>query len=587
MAHEKIHASAPALLLRLFKSLGRLAPVMGASIFFGVLGHLSAIAMMVGGAAYLAACAGSDIGIEISTLFWIVVIAGACRGVLHFAEQYLGHDVAFRLLAILRKRLFDAVTPLAPAKTVGKRSGDLAFSAASDIEHIEIFFAHTIAPVVIAFLVSGVMLVFLARIHPLFAAATAVFYVIVGILMPIWGSKIQRTAGRRHRKLLASVNASLVETFQGLREIILFGRASECREQLSERGNELAVSQQKNAMSASRVRVVSDVAVISASLCSLLIGYALWSKGELTASTFLIAAVAVTSSFGPVLALSALAAPLSQTLAAAERLFALEDERPQVVDAQDTRPAASRSDAPALELSNIRFSYNEGEPVLKDFSLRVEQGAKIAVVGESGCGKTTVLRLLLRFWDAKEGTVRLWGRDVRELSQTSLRDKIAMVSQTSYLFDASVRENIAMGNPDADASEIEKAARAAELHELLSGLPNGCDTSVGELGGRFSGGERQRIAIARAVLKDAPIVLLDEATANLDTLSERAIQQTLKSVFADKTVITVAHRLSTVIGADVIYVMKKGRIVESGAHEALLAENGVYAALYDKQRISR
>ena len=575
--------SACAVLGRLFSLAGPVIPFMAVSVLFGVVGQLCAITLMVAGAACLAVLAGYPVGCDAKMLVCVFVACGVLRGVFHFIEQYSGHDVAFRLLAVLRTRLFNAIHPLAPAKLVDRRSGDMVFSSVSDIEYLEIFYAHTVAPVAIAVLVSTVVLAFLWRINPLISMVAFPFYPLIGLGASSLSARIQREPGRRFRELLARVNEYLVETFQGLRELMAFGQGVHRRSEVRRKGLELGRAHRSLNKRSTIARVIVDFLMAAAVASTLSVCWYLWTLDQLTPGMFLVALVAVLSSFGPVIALVSVGNPLSQTLAAAERILALMDDRPLVTDPPRPRTIPEAFD-PVVEFDRVSFSYAGGESVLQEFSLKVEPGSRIALVGESGCGKTTALRLLLRFWDVDGGAVRIGGLDIREMTQKDLRSLMTIVSQSNYLFDESVEENILLSRPGASHDQVVEAAKAAGMHQVLDTLPDQYNTRAMELGTRFSGGERQRIAIARAFLSDAPILIMDEATSDLDALNEHEIQQALARCFHGKTVITVAHRLATIKNADVIYVMSQGRIVESGSHTELVGQGGIYAKMAESQR---
>lgn len=531
-------------------------PLMALSITLGVAANAAAIAFMAAGGLLLAQV------LEGSASAGLVATFGglaAMRGFFRYGEQLTGHDVAFRLLAAIRDRLYAALRRLAPAKLVDKRSGDLVSTVMADVEYIEVFYAHTIAPAVIGVVVPGAVLFFLSHFWPGFALAMLLLYGAI-LVLPALLSGGANAAGRSYRRDLARMNSHLLDHLQGLKEVIQFGRGETALKAIASNSEALNASTRKLRRHEGLVTAMSDAVVLAAAPVLLLLGLGRLQAGLLAPAELLVVVVTGASSFGPILALGALSNPLTHTIAAAERIFELIDEEPTV---HDTGTGELPAGPLEIVFAGVTFGYpRSGEGVLRDFSLTVKEGEKVALVGNSGSGKTTALRLLQRFWDPASGTVSISGRDIRELPQERLRSLMSLVMQDTYLFSGTLAENLRVADPEATDQELREAIRAAALEEFVSSLPHGLDTPVGELGDRLSGGERQRLAIARAFLHRSPILLLDEATSSLDVLNEKRVLKTIAALFKDKTVITVAHRPSTIANSDRICLLDEGRIIE-------------------------
>lgn len=600
--HQKIGVLA----WRLTKMVRPVLPMMLFSILMGILSSLVSIAFMVWSTVLLANAAGWT-ELPSSVLVTNLITLAVLKGVFYYLEQYSGHDVAFRLLALIREKIYAALRRLAPAKLVDKRSGDLVTTIMADVEYIEVFFAHTIAPIIIAVVVPFSVLVFLAEFWIGFAALQLFFY-LTAVGIPVLFFSSARKVGRNYRQDLATMNTHLLDSLQGLREIIQFGRGTRRLHEIQSNSEKLNDSNKSLRRHESMMTGAVDALVTLSML--LMFFLAAWRTGQglLSINYLLVVVVASVSSFTPLIALNKLSNPVMHTFAAAERIFALLDEKAAVVDKgadeisitgeeakkpigmvetrtetgagklpQEVKQVKSASPAEQITFDHVQFAYPNTEgTVLKDFVLTIKPGEKVALVGKSGCGKTTVLRLLMRFWDVEDGAVFAGGKDIRTLPLGNLRDLISLVEQETYLFDETIADNIRIGKPDASAAEVEASAKASAIHDFIMTLPQEYETPVGELGDNLSGGERQRIAIARALLYDAPVLLLDEATSSLDLLNEKSILRLMHTAFTDKTVITVSHRPSAVAGADKIYLLESGRIIESGTHQDLLAQKGVY-----------
>lgn len=512
-----------------------------------------------------------------------LVVMGLFKGILRYLEQFSGHYVAFHLLVIMRDRFYRSIEPLSPAVLMDSRSGDVVSRAIADVERIEVFYAHTIAPVAAAVLVPTIALGVLARFNVALAMTLLPFLVGVGLLSPWMSDRLGRRMGMALRQVVAEVNAHFTDSIQGLREIVAFGNETARRREIRKRGERLVGVQARVARVAGLQNGLSDALVATGTLSVLGVGLWLVGQGRLD-SLLLPPIVALTmTTFGPVLAAASVIQDLNQALAGAGRLFALMDQMPVVSDKVTAPPPEPVE--PSIRFQGVWFRYRDDGPwLLNDLDFDVPAGLTVALVGPSGVGKTTVVNLLLRFWDTNKGHVRLGQYGVRDFPQEDLRRRVAVVSQHTYLFITTIKENLRLGDPQADDSDIERAARLANIHSFIVSLPQGYDTRVGEMGVKLSGGQRQRLAISRALLKDAPILVLDEATSNLDAETERDIQSALHRLTQGRTTLVIAHRLSTVVNADKILVMDDGRIVECGQHAELLAQGGVYERLFARQQ---
>jgi thiol reductant ABC exporter CydC subunit len=499
----------------------------------------------------------------------------------HYLESWLAHDLAYRLLAELRVHVYQLLDRLAPAYLFRRRSGDLVSLVTADVETVELFFAHTIAPGFVAVMVPGTVLAVLAYFAWPLALVLLPFLLAVG-LSPFIAGRVQERLGRDFRAQLGVVNAQMVDSVQGLKEIVAFSCGA--RQLASIRANGEGMKRVRlrflNHLSFENVLVEGLMGV--GSLAVLTSGAVLVSQGSLAAAVLPLLTLLAQASFVPVSEIAKIGKELADSLASARRLFAVEDEPVPVADGPGVALALGTHGAeqPLIQYDGVSFAYGPDEPLaLRHLSFALQSGQTVALVGRSGSGKTTTAHLLMRFWDAKEGRILLGGHDLRDFGLDELRRRMALVSQDTYLFNTTVRENLRIGHSTATDEELMEAARQANAHEFISRLPQGYDTMIGERGVQLSGGQRQRLSIARAILKDAPILILDEATSHLDSENERLVHQVLKRLMAGRTTLMIAHRLSTVREADNLVVLDEGAVVEQGTHEALVHKGGVYARL--------
>ena len=549
-----------------------LLPVMALAVILGTIGYLCAIFLTIT-AAYglmhiLMEPVGELIGLSIGssgagalpgpglqTLFIALIVMAVMRGILHYGEQYCNHFIAFKLLAIIRHKVFASLRKLCPAKLEGQDKGNLISVITSDIELLEVFYAHTISPIAIAVLTSLVMVLFLEQFSPAAAVLAMAGYVVVGVVIPLHYGSRGAEPGMEFRNGFGELNAFILDSLRGLDETIQYGQGEKRREEMGERSVGLGRMQDKlNLLEASQ-RSVTNLVILLFSFFMLFLMIGLRQSGSVDLTGMVVGTVAMMGSFGPVTALASLSNNLNQTLASGERVLSILEEKP-VTEEVKGKGEVEFADA---EADGVDFSY-EDEQILKDYSIKIPKGKVTGIHGASGSGKSTLLKLLMRFWDVQGGQILISGRDVRGINTSNLREMESYVTQETCLFHDSIANNIAISKPGASREEIMEAAKKASIHDFIMSLPKGYDTEVGELGDTLSGGEKQRIGIARAFLHDAPFVLLDEPTSNLDSLNEGIILKSLKEGKGDKTVLLVSHRKSTMNLADVVYEMDNGRI---------------------------
>ena len=545
---------------RLLMMISPVFPTMLFSMLMGIIGNVFSITVMVGSALLFAKLLGMDTGISVTALVAAILVAALLRGIMRYLEQYSGHDAAFRLLALIRDKAYEALRRLAPAKLSDKSAGDIISTVMGDVEYIEVFFAHTIAPVVIGIIVSLGVLIFIGSYWAGFALILLAFQLLVGLVIPLYASKAGREDGRNYRKESANMGTFLLDSLHGMKELLLMNLGEQRLEEMKHRGMKLNREHGKLKRHEGRVTAMADLCVMLAITVILVISAIRCISGMMEPAEVLIVTVAASSSFGPLIALSSLSNSLLQTFAAAERLFALMDEKPPVEEIilDNTTPKVKEG---SVEYCNICFQYPKREQVVVEkLDFKLDKGSLTALIGESGCGKSTLLHLLLRFWDVDSGSICVDENDIRKYELSKLRQGITLVSQQTWLFNESIEENIRLGKPEADTEEIITAAKRASIHEFIMSLPEGYGTRVGELGSRLSSGEQQRIGLARAFLRETPLVLLDEPTSSLDSLNEKAVLKTIRDEMKGKTVLLVSHRPSTIAVSDKVYRMREGYI---------------------------
>ena len=553
--------------------------IMLAAIILGTLGYLCAIFLTILAGqvivhGLLTGVAGMIVPVDkmwlvftpVKTIITIMIVIAVFRGILHYVEQYCNHFIAFKLLAIIRHKVFASLRKLCPAKLEGRDKGNLISIITTDIELLEVFYAHTISPIAIATLTSIIMVIFIGRYHWLAGLLALTAYLIVGVAIPMWNGKRGSQKGMEFRTSFGELNSFVLDSLRGLDETIQYGQGEKRKKQMTGQSKNLAEMQESLSKMEGSQRSFTNMVILLASFGMLALTIWLYTKGEMGFEGILTCTIAMMGSFGPVVALSSLSNNLNQTLASGERVLSLLEETPLVEEIPgdvDTEESTDHTFTGA-KAENVTFAYKvsetETDTILDHYSLTLQPGQITGIHGASGSGKSTLLKLLMRFWDVQEGSVSVDGADVRKIPTKHLRDMESYVTQETHLFHDSIANNIAIAKPGATREEIMEAAKKASIHDFIMTLPKGYDTEVGELGDTLSGGEKQRIGIARAFLHDAEMILLDEPTSNLDSLNEGIILKSLKESAEKKTVVLVSHRVSTMNVADVVYEMENGRI---------------------------
>ena len=540
----------------LLKLVTPLAHIMAFTITMGTLGFLAAIFIMVLGAMGLVNLLNFDTHLSFSGILTALIVLAVARGALRYLEQMSGHYIAFKLLALLRDKVFSSLRRLAFVKLQDKQAGQLVSLVTNDIELLEVFYAHTIAPIMIAFFTSAILLLVFGHLSGWFVVVALAAYLTVGVILPIITTKLAREDGRRYRELVGEMNDFFLDSVRGMKEIQLFGYAKQRLDEIQQRSQKIDTAFERIKDQEAKVRVYTEVAVSVFNIIMLFTGLILFSLDKIDFSAFLVGVILLMSSYGPVIALSNLSSNLLQTLASGERVLSLLAEEPEL---KDVESAVDLKDVSRIDIENVNFAYGE-EQILSDVSLSVKKGEILGIHGRSGSGKSTLLKLLMRFYDPKSGSIKINGETLPNINTHSLRDSMAYITQQTYIFNETIEENIRLARRDATLEEIMEAAKKASIHDFILSLPQGYQTKMTELGGNLSDGEKQRIGIARAFLHNAPIILLDEPTSNLDSLNEAMILKSLLDVKAEKLIILVSHRQSTMAICDQVIGIENGRM---------------------------
>lgn len=537
--------------------LGSLSYIMLLAIINGTLGFLCAMGVTIFGSIGVAKFLGETINMSYGLIISLTIGCGVLRGALRYLEQYSNHFIAFKLLAALRDKIFKALRALAPAKLEGREKGGIISMITSDIETLEVFYAHTISPICIALIVETLVLLYVGFISSFYLSLAAlVSYIIIGIILPIISSKLLSDTGVRYRKSFASFNSYYLDSIKGVNDIVLNNAMKVRNKEVNSKSDEL-LAETKKLKHKSGITEAISYAFVSLSLIGVLIlGLYLSDKNIITIPKMIMGLVAIFGSYGPVIALSALPQNLTQTFASGDRVLDLLEEKPVVREIKDGKNFSFLD----LKVNNLSFKYDEAS-VLNNVNLEVKRGQIVALVGPSGCGKSTLLKLLLRFYETNSGDILYNNISINDINTSSLLDNVTLVSQQTYLFDDTIKENIKIAKYDATDEEIIGAAKKASIHEFIESLPDKYDTKVGQLGDNLSAGEKQRIGLARAFLSNAPLILLDEPTSNVDSINEGIILKSLKDQKENKSIILVSHRESTTSIADRIYRIKDGIIL--------------------------
>lgn len=524
------------------------------AILMGLLGHLCASFITIFGAFGILQVLGMWKG-SLGFLFIGVAVFAVLRGILRYAEQSCNHFIAFKLLALIRDEVFQSLRKLTPAKLEGKDKGNLITVITSDIELLEVFYAHTISPTAIAVLYTILLCLFIGQFHVILGILALLAYLAVGVLIPLAVSKAGGDDGMRFRTKSGELGSFVLDSLRGLSEILQYGQGQERMRQMNHRTDELSKEEERMKRTTGRNMAITGMTILISDLLMLFVSSMLYQRGTLGFDGVLISTVALMSSFGPVTALANLGSTLQNTFAAGNRVLDILEEEPMVKEINGQKEVAFHG----AKAEHVTFSYGQ-ETILKDVSADIKENSVVGIIGKSGSGKSTLLKLLMRFWDVQEGSVSISGTGVNQINTSNLRDMESFVTQETCLFHDSVAANLRIAKMDATQEELEAACKKASIHEFIKKLPQGYETQVGELGDTLSGGERQRLGLARAFLHDAPFMLLDEPTSNLDSLNEAVILKSLEEERNGKTVVLVSHRESTMQIADVVYSVERGRM---------------------------
>lgn len=543
------------IMMRLIKLVKPLAGFMVLAVLLGVTGFLCAIQITTLGSMTLLTAAGIDGGVAIKIGCVCIIVFAVLRGFLHYGEQACNHYIAFKLLALIRDKVFKSLRRLTPAKLEGKDKGNLISLITSDIELLEVFYAHTISPICIAFLTSLIMLIFIGRYSVFLSLVALAAYITVGVVIPLVSSKFSKNIGMTYRESSGALSGYVLDSMRGLLESIRYNATDKRLEEMNEKTDELNALQKKLKTVEGHSTSVTDIAIIFYSVLMLVVAIVLYQKQAIGFDGLVVSTVAMMSSFGPVAALSNLAGNLTHTLASGERVLSILDETPVV----EENTTGKEVEFDGMKCENVGFAYDK-EQILENFNIAVPKNKIIAINGPSGSGKSTALKLMMRFWDVKDGKITMSNENIKDIKTSSLRNNQSLVSQETVLFNDTVENNIKIADYNATRKQVEEAAKKASIHDFIMTLPKGYDTNVGELGDLLSDGEKQRIGLARAFLCDAPMIMLDEPTSNLDSLNEGNILKSIKEASHGKSIVLVSHRKSTTKIADEAYTVYRGRL---------------------------
>ncbi|CDD66303.1 putative uncharacterized protein [Firmicutes bacterium CAG:882] len=540
--------------MRLIGLVKSLAGFMVGAVTMGLAGHLCASFITILAGYALLSYMGYN-SLNVAVIFTCMVLFALIRAGLRYAEQGCNHFIAFKLLALIRDKVFGALRKLCPAKLEGKDRGNLISIITSDIELLEVFYAHTISPICIAFLFTIIMCLFIGSFNPVLGVIALCAYLVVGIVIPLVMSRLSGDDGMKFRTMSGELSSFVLESLRGLDEIIQYGQGSNRVRQMNERSDALAADEKRMKNNSGRNTAVTNTVILIFDMIMLFTAAHYYRQGVVGFDGVIIPVLALMSSFGPCVALAALGSTLQNTFAAGNRVLDILEESPLVEDVK----GESDIEFAGAKAENVTFAY-DGQDILKDFSVELPKERVIGIVGKSGSGKSTFLKLLMRFWKIDKGSIDISGRDIEHINTENLRNMECYVTQDTHLFHDTIRNNILLAKLDASQDELENACKKASIHDFIMSLPDGYDTQVGELGDTLSGGERQRIGLARAFLHDAPFMLLDEPTSNLDSLNEAVILKALNDGRKDKTIVLVSHRESTMRIADKVYSVENGRM---------------------------
>ncbi len=559
------------IMAKLIVLVGSLAYIMLLAVVNGLLGYLAALGTTLFGAMGVAKLLEPALFKHASVWLFVglAVGSGVLRGILRYFEQYSNHNIAFKLLALLRDKIFNKLRKLAPAKIDNKNKGNLVAMITSDVEILEVFYAHTVSPVFIAITVSLTIFLFVGLYINWYLAAVAICaYVVIGIVFPPIASKAMASSGVNYKKKFASFSSYFLDSIRGAKEIVVHNAVEDRKKNVDEQSEGLLSSLKIMKRATARITGSTELLVTIFLIITTVVGIVLAKNGTITAGKMIIGIVAIFGSFGPVIAIAALPSSLTLTFAAGDRLLNLLAEKPIVEDVTNKQNIEYKD----VKVENITFGYEENIEVLKDISMHAGKGEIVGIVGASGCGKSTLLKLLLRFYPFNKGDISYNDISINDINTQSLLNNVTMISQTTYLFDESIKENLRIAKADATEEEMKEACKVASIDDFISDLPQGYDTQVASAGNNLSAGEKQRVGLARAFLRGSELILLDEPTSNLDSINEGIILKSLLSMKGKRSIILVSHRKSTMAIADRIYKIENGNISEVKDRKEILNE---------------
>lgn len=559
------------IMAKLIVLVGSLAYIMLLAVVNGLLGYLAALGTTLFGAMGVAKLLEPNLFKHASVWLFVglAVGSGVLRGILRYFEQYSNHNIAFKLLALLRDKIFNKLRKLAPAKIDNKNKGNLVAMITSDVEILEVFYAHTVSPVFIAITVSLTIFLFVGLFINWYLAAVAICaYVVIGIVFPPIASKAMASSGVNYKKKFASFSSYFLDSIRGAKEIVVHNAVEDRKKNVDEQSEGLLSSLKIMKRATARITGSTELLVTIFLIITTIVGIVLAKNGTITAGKMIIGVVAIFGSFGPVIAIAALPSSLTLTFAAGDRLLNLLAEKPIVEDVTNKQNIEYKD----VKVENVTFGYEENVEVLKDISMHAGKGEIVGIVGASGCGKSTLLKLLLRFYPFNKGDISYNDISINDINTQSLLSNVTMISQTTYLFDESIKENLRIAKADATEEEMKEACKVASIDDFISDLPQGYDTQVASAGNNLSAGEKQRVGLARAFLRGSELILLDEPTSNLDSINEGIILKSLLSMKGKRSIILVSHRKSTMAIADRIYKIENGNISEVKNRKEILNE---------------
>lgn len=547
---NKIRRNGLLIMFNLIKLLGSFSFIMILAVINGVLGFILAMGVTIFGALGIAKVLGANIFLTYEIIISLAIVCGLLRGVLRYFEQYFNHYIAFKLLEVLRGKIFRKLRSLAPAKLEGKQKGNIIAILTADIETLEVFYAHTISPICIAFFVCLSVVIFVGAVSSWYLSIVALIgYVFIGIILPLIYSKFLKKDGVSYRNNFSAFNSYFLDSIKGIKEIVFHNKEKERNKIVNQKSEELLDITKKMKNKNALIIAFSELIVSLFVIVSLIIGLLLFFQNKISIGFLIVGVVTIFGSFGPVMAISNLPGNLTQTFASGERVLNLLEEKPLVNEIKNAKSFQFES----LEVKGLSFGYDDKNKILDDVNFSIKKGEIIGIVGPSGSGKSTILNLLLRFYKKEKGYILFNGIDIEEINTSSLLDNVTLVSQSTYLFNESISENLRVAKENAYFNELVEASKKANVHKFIESLPEGYKNEVKTMSENLSSGEKQRIGLARAFLKNSPLILLDEPTSNVDSMNEGMILKSLLEVKNEHAIILVSHRESTMSICDKIY----------------------------------